>query len=120
MWYGKGSVTTLQTLPASTWGANFTSVYHLKESPAGAAPQINDSTASALNASAGVPTPAGQQGPGKIGGSIDLNRTYDFTLGNASNWNFDRTDSFSVSCWCMTTSNIPGAFLMKQQSSGAR
>ena len=117
-WYGNAVVASLQTIPASVWNSNFSSVYHLKENPAGGAPQMNDSTGNALHASAGVATPAGQQVAGQIGGSIDLNRIYNFTLGSASNWSFDKTDSFTVSCWCMATSNNSGVLLSKQQSAG--
>ncbi|HEY3826955.1 MAG TPA: choice-of-anchor D domain-containing protein, partial [Bryobacteraceae bacterium] len=118
-WYGNSAVTTPQTTPSSTWSADFVSVYHMKENPAGMAPQINDSTVSAINAGAAMTIPAGQQEPGEIGGSIDMNRSYYFNLGTASTWSFERTDSFSVSCWCLTTSNNSGSLLTKQQSSGA-
>jgi len=43
-WYGQPSVTTLQTTPSSTWSSSFQAVYHMKENPAGPAPQLNDST----------------------------------------------------------------------------
>ena len=47
-------------------------VYHLKENPAGAAPQLNDSTANGNNATMNGTLLASQQQPGEIDGSVNF------------------------------------------------
>ncbi len=112
-WYGKPSVTTLQTTPTAAWNSSFLAVYHLKENPAGAAPQMNDSTANANHATLNGPVQAGQQQPGQIDGSLNFEGNTWASLANPANFSFDRTDSFSLSGWFNTPSNSPGTLLSK-------
>jgi hypothetical protein len=61
--------------------------------------------------------PAGQQVPGEIGGSLNFNGgNYYVTLANAANFNFERTDSFSMSCWVKPAANAWMSLLSKQTS----
>jgi hypothetical protein len=112
-WYGKPSVTTLQTTPTAAWNSSFLAVYHLKENPAGAAPQMNDSTANANHATLNGSVQAGQQQPGQIDGSLNFEGNTWASLANPANFSFDRTDSFSLSGWFNTPSNSPGTLLSK-------
>ena len=98
-WYGQPSVTTLQTTPSATWGSNFMAVYHLKENPAGAAPQLNDSTANGNNATMNGTQLASQQQPGEIDGSVNFEGDTWAGIANPANFSFERTDSFSLSGW---------------------
>jgi hypothetical protein len=70
-WYGRSSITTLQTTPASTWSNNWQAVYHLKEDPTGAAPQMKDSTGNANHGTMNGTVQSSQQQPGEIGGSLN-------------------------------------------------
>ena len=112
-WYGQPSVTTLQTSPAATWSSNFMAVYHLKENPAGTAPQMNDSTANANHATMNGAVQASQQQPGEIGGSVNFEGNTWAGLANPANFSFERTDSFSLSGWFKFASNAAGTLLSK-------
>jgi hypothetical protein len=112
-WYGQPSVTTPQSTPSATW-SNYMAVYHLKENPAGTAPQLNDSTGNGNNATMqGSPT-AGQQQPGEIDGSIGFTTSTWASLASTSDFSFERTDSFSLSGWIKIGSNTTGQILTKQ------
>ena len=112
-WYGKPSVTTLQTTPSATWSSNFMAVYHLKENPAGTAPQMNDSTANANHATMHGSVQAAQQQPGEIDGSLNFNGNTWASLANPVNFSFERTDSFSLCGWFRVASNSAGALISK-------
>jgi hypothetical protein len=111
-WYGQPSVITLQTTPSATW-TNFMAVYHMKENPAGAAPQLNDSTGNGNNATMNGSVLASQQQAGEIGGSINFEGDTWAGLSSSSAFSFERTDSFSLSGWYKIGSNTIGALLTK-------
>lgn len=112
-WYGNPAVTTLQTTPSATWGNNFIAVYHLKENPAGAAPQLNDSTSNSNNATMTGPAVASQQQPGEIDGSVNFEGNTWASLANPANFSFERTDSFSLSGWFKLASNSTETLVAK-------
>ncbi len=88
-WYGHPSVTTLQSTPSATW-SNYMAVYHMKENPAGGAPQLNDSTGNGNNATMQGAAAAGQQQPGEIDGSIGFTNS---TWANLSSSSWRSTSS---------------------------
>jgi hypothetical protein len=113
-WYGKASVTTLQTTPASSWSSNYLAAYHLKEATTGAPPQLVDSTAGAHNGTMSGTTNSSQQQAGVVGGSLNFSTTQAWaSLANPSDFNFERTDTFSVAGWFKTNSNTPGTLIGK-------
>ncbi len=119
-WYGQPSVTTAQTTPTSTW-SNYSAVYHMKENPAGTAPQLNDSTSNGNSATMQGTAVAGQQQPGAIDGSIGFTTSTWAKLSNTSAFSFERTDSFSLSGWIKIGSNTNGQIMTKmagQENSG--
>ncbi len=111
-WYGQPSVTTLQTTPSATW-PNYQAVYHMKENPAGTAPQLNDSTGNGNNATMEGPVTASQQQAGEIDGSINFEGNTYASLASSSTFSFERTDSFSVSGWLKIGANTTGALIGK-------
>jgi hypothetical protein len=111
-WYGQPSVTTLQTTPSATW-PNYQAVYHMKENPAGTAPQLNDSTGNGNNATMEGPVTASQQQAGEIDGSINFEGNTYASLASSSTFSFERTDSFSVSGWLKIGANTTGALISK-------
>jgi hypothetical protein len=114
-WYGNAAVSMLQATPAATWNSNFMAVYHLKENPAGTAPQMNDSTANFNHATTNGGMPAGSQVAGEIGGSLNFSGgSYYLTLANANNFSLEYTDSWSVSCWVKPASTPTAFYLGKQ------
>jgi hypothetical protein len=114
-WYGQPSVTTSQSTPSATW-SNYMAVYHMKENPAGGAPQLNDSTGNGNNATMQGSPVAGQQQPGEIDGSIGFTTSTWASLASTSAFSFERTDSFSLSGWVKMGSNSSGQILTKQSA----
>jgi hypothetical protein len=112
-WYGQPSVTTLQTTPTAAWSSSFEAVYHLKENPAGTAPQMNDSTGNADHATMNGAAQANQQQAGQIDGSINFEGNTWAGPANPPNFSFERTDSFSISGWFKMASNSSGTLLSK-------
>jgi hypothetical protein len=102
-----------ETWTSATWSNNFMAVYHLKENPAGTAPQMNDSTANANHATMNGPALASQQQPGEIDGSVNFEGNTWASLANPANFSFERTDSFSLSGWFKLASNSVGALISK-------
>jgi outer membrane protein assembly factor BamB len=71
MYYGNATAPNQQNA-VNVWDANYMAVWHLKENPAGAAPQMNDSTVNANHASAFGGMTAADQVAGQIGGSLQF------------------------------------------------
>ena len=117
-WYGQPTVTMLQTTPTGTWSNNFLAVYHMKENPAGTAPQLNDSTVNGNNATMNGPVAGTQQQPGEIDGSVNFEGNTWAGIANPGNFSFERTDSFSLSGWFKAASNSAGTLLSKLPTSG--
>ena len=61
-------------------------VYHLKESPAGTAPQMNDSTSNGNSATMNGTVLATQQQPGEIDGSVNFEGNTWASLANPANF----------------------------------
>jgi hypothetical protein len=113
-WYGNAGVTQLQTTPSATWSSTFLAVYHLKEDPTGAAPQLNDSTGKGHHGTLSGTILSSQQQPGQIGGSLNFSSAQAWgALANPTDFNFERTDAFSLSGWFRTTANTSGTLLSK-------
>ncbi len=123
LYFGNNTPVSSGQNATGVWDPNFMGVWHLKENPAGTAPQINDSTS---NGNAGTATGlfAGNQTAGQIDGSLN------FTGSNASNIvvpnsaSIDITGSqLSISAWVRPTnvgSTTPnGYILVKSNSTGA-
>jgi hypothetical protein len=111
-WYGQSAVTTLQITPSAAWNG-LESVYHLKENPAGAPPQLNDSTTNANHATMNGAVLASQQQPGEIDGSVNFEGNTWAAPANPANFSFERTDSFSLSGWIKIASNSSGTLISK-------
>ena len=94
-------------------------VYHLKENPAGTAPQMNDSTSNGNDGTMNGTVLASQQQPGEIDGSINFEGDTWASLANPANFSFERTDSFSLSGWFNIASNSAGTLLSKYPNVGA-
>jgi MSHA biogenesis protein MshQ len=62
---------------AQVWMAGYSAVWHLREDPSGAAPQMHDSTGHGLDATSRGTMVTADQMAGKIGGSLDFDGTDD-------------------------------------------
>src|SRR5258706_232085 len=117
LWYGNSAVTTLQTTPTSAWGSDWLAVYHLKDDPLAAAPQLTDSTTGAHHGTLSGTIQGSQQQPGEIAGSVDFSAAKAWGgLANGADFNFERTDAFSLAGWIKTTSDTSGTLLSKVDS----
>src|SRR5437870_867444 len=75
IYYGDSGVTASTQNPTGVWDANYNAVWHLKEDPSGAAPQMKDSTTNALHATSIGSMTLSEQVAGKINGSLSFNGT---------------------------------------------
>jgi subtilisin family serine protease len=113
-WYGNSAVTTLQTTPAAVWSGSYLAAYHLKESTTGAAPQLMDSASGAHHGTLNGTLNSSQQQPGQVGGSLNFSSAQAWAaLANPADFNFERSDSFSVAGWFKITPGTSGALISK-------
>jgi len=86
--------------PSGVWDSTFTGVWHLKENPAGTAPQMKDSKGANNGTSIGMA--AGNQVAGQIDGSLNFSGT-----NNAVNFTditaIDGATALTVSAWIRVT-----------------
>ncbi|TLY46583.1 MAG: hypothetical protein E6K59_00160, partial [Nitrospirae bacterium] len=75
IYYGASTIAGSTENPTGVWDANYNAVWHLKENPAGAAPQMKDSTTNALHATSIGSMTLSEQVAGKINGSLSFNGT---------------------------------------------
>ena len=72
MFYGNPNISQSQENKTAVWDSGYEGVYHLKENPAGLAPQLKDSAINANHlTTAGSMTP-GEQVTGQIGGAVNF------------------------------------------------
>jgi hypothetical protein len=76
VYHGNPSATAAENAPG-VWSHSYSAVWHLREDPAGPAPQMHDSSGNGLDATSTGSMNTGDQMPGKIGGSLDFDGTDD-------------------------------------------
>ena len=81
MRYGNASISSPTANPAGVWDSGYKGVWHLAENPAGAAPQMKDSTANASHGTTFGAITVGQQVPGRIAGALNFDGTNDYVTG---------------------------------------
>ena len=102
MYYGNSTVSSQQDA-ANVWDSNYVGVWHLKENPAGTAPQMQDSTSNNNDGTSAGTMTSGDQITGKIDGSLDLDGSDDeIRCGNAASLQI--TAALTVEAWAKTTS----------------
>jgi len=117
MYYGNSLITTPTANPTGVWNTanGWRGVWHLKENPAGTAPQMMDSTSNANNGTSVGTMTAGDQVSAKINGGLDLEGTDDYidAVNNGSTLNVGQV--FSLSMWIKrnTTGSVERDLLTK-------
>jgi Peptidase family C25/Concanavalin A-like lectin/glucanases superfamily/Domain of unknown function (DUF2341) len=81
MYYGNVNAADGQNATA-VWSASYRGVWHLKENPAGAAPQMRDSTSNASHGTSSGGMTAAQQVPGRFGGALNFDGNDDYVSGS--------------------------------------
>jgi len=99
LYYGNATAANQQDRTA-VWTADYSAVWHLRENPTGAAPQVFDSTSQAHHANARGLAAAAQTA-GKIGGSINFDGAND----GLDIANVVLGSSFSYEAWIHPTNN---------------
>ncbi len=97
MYFGNPDVSTSQDT-FEVWDSNYKAVWHLRENPAGAAPQIKDSTVNIRNGTTEGGMTVNNQVPGKIDGCLTFEgQNDDIKFGNLTAVN--SADALTVSAW---------------------
>jgi hypothetical protein len=97
MYYGNPSSPNQQD-PVNVWDTNFKGVWHMKENPAGAAPQIKDSTTNANNGTSNGSMTESQQTAGQINGGVNFDGVDDYVNVPDSS-SLSPTTAVTVSVW---------------------
>ena len=105
LYYGNAGITNDQQDASNVWDSNYKAVWHLKENPRGTAPQMQDSTAGNNDGTTASAFAAGDQQAGEIGGGLNFGgaTNYDVSIANEPNFDFERTNSFSIEYWAKPT-----------------
>ncbi len=81
MYYGNVNAADGQNATA-VWSASYRGVWHLRENPGGAAPQMRDSTSNGSHGTTFGGMAAAQQVPGRIGGALNFDGVDDYVSGS--------------------------------------
>ncbi len=81
LYYGNSGAADQQNA-SDVWDTSYIGVWHLKEDPAGGAPQAKDSTTSAKHGTSAGGMTSGDQIPGAINGSLDFDADDRIDVGN--------------------------------------
>jgi PKD repeat protein len=100
MYYGNPTSANQQNQNA-VWDANFRGVWHLKEDPSGAAPQMQDSTSNARHGTSAGAMTTSDQVPAMINGGLDFDGSND-EITSAMD---AITTEITVEAWASTSSN---------------
>ena len=116
MYYGNTSVSSQQDV-VNVWDSNYVGVWHLKENPAGTAPQMQDSTSYNNDGTSAGSMTSGDQVTAKINGGLDFDGSNDeITCGNAASLQI--TAELTVEAWAKTSStNAVRGIVNKEVSS---
>ena len=81
MYYGNVNAADGQNATA-VWSASYRGVWHLRENPGGATPQMRDSTSNGSHGTTFGGMTAAQQVPGRVGGALNLDGVDDYVSGS--------------------------------------
>ncbi len=101
--YGDAAVSATTENRSGVWSSGYRGVWHLRETPAGAAGEVKDSTVNANHGTGEVPGNFPAQAAGQIAGSLSFTGTLDRAVGVADNASIRLVD-LTVSGWARTAS----------------
>jgi hypothetical protein len=111
MYYGFPSTPLDNQYPSAVWDANYKGVWHMDENPAGAAPQINDSTLIYNGTSYGTMT-SSDQVTGKINGALDFDGSNDYI-----NTSYTQTSvsAYTIEAWIKTSTSTKQSVIVQDR-----
>jgi hypothetical protein len=114
MYYGNPTCGSQQNV-SNVWDDNFKGVWHLKENPSSAPPQIKDSTSNGNNGTSAGSMMTADQVAGKIDGSLDFDGNNDeITCGNAIS--IQITTEITIEAWAQTSSTGASRSIVGKQN----
>jgi hypothetical protein len=105
VYYGNSAITTDESNPTGVWDSNFVGVWHLKENPAGSAPQIKNSKSASYHGTSYGSMTSEDQVSDNIDGSLVFDGIENETTGDRIQIGSIVGDStsFTVSLWFKTS-----------------
>jgi len=97
VYYGNGTVGP-QEDPPNVWDSDYVGVWHLKEDPAGGAPQMKDSTANGNDGTSGGSMTLSDLVAAKVGDGIDYDGTND-EINAGSDASLDDVPALTAEAW---------------------
>ncbi len=117
MYYGNDAASNGEDADG-VWNANYVGVWHLKEDPSGAEPQIQDSTGNNNDGSSRGSMTSEDQMEGEINGSIDFAGDDDYLTFGTETANFDTADPFTFEGWVKIDASSNQAIISKKRVGG--
>jgi len=101
LYYGNTNIVSSQENVTDVWDSGYVGVWHLSETPTGAADEFKDSTVNAYHGSmrSGSTMDADDQQPGQVDGALDFNGESDTWLNMGDGGRRDVTGPFTLSVW---------------------
>ena len=115
MYYGNSAAANQQN-KNGVWDASYKAVWHLKEDPSGAAPQMPDSTSNANHATSGGSMTTSQQVPAKINGGLNFDGTNDYL---STNYVQNGVTAYTIEAWIKTSTTSVQSVIVHDRGSGA-
>jgi hypothetical protein len=110
MYYGNSAITTSQENKNGVWDDNYKMVQHMNQNPAGAVPQMKDSTQFGNDATSNGSMTVGNQTEGPLGGAISFDGANQYLdRGSSSSLN-NITDAITLSAWVKVNSFINNSY----------
>ncbi|MCX6685064.1 MAG: DUF2341 domain-containing protein [Methanoregula sp.] len=115
MYYGNSGAANQQN-KNGVWGANYKAVWHLKEDPSGAAPQMLDSTSNANHGTSAGTMTTSDQVAAMINGGLDFDGSNDY-LG--TNYVQTGVTAYTIEAWIKTSTTSVQSVIVHDRGSGA-
>jgi hypothetical protein len=118
IYYGDPEIRCAQNAsPTAVWDANYVGVWHLKEDPSSSPPQVRDSTTNANHGTTQGAMTGGDQIPGQIDGSLDLDGVDDYVAVPDAN-SLDISSSFTLEAWARWSTVSSNGYILEKGGAG--
>ncbi|MBN2142959.1 DUF2341 domain-containing protein [Candidatus Woesearchaeota archaeon] len=104
--YYNNSAASDQSNKTGVWTNQFLGVWHMKEDPAGSAPQIKDSSPYSINGTSAGSMTSGDQITGQIDGSLDFDGIDDKIDVTDSIYSIQTSDNITITAWIKINTHL--------------